>query len=143
MAGITFARLVTDCELLKSAVEAELPTLPHLTEEHSALEAFLAEARALLARQESLRGEKQDVTRLRQAAEAKGQDLYNRAAAVLRGKMGFQNQQLLRFGVNPRKARTRRSKNAGPAPPITPTTPTPTPTPPAVTPQGAECHRSS
>lgn len=134
MAGITFARLVTDCELLKTAVEAELPTLPHLAEEHAALEAFLAEAKGLLARQERLRGEKQDVTRLRQAAEAKGQDLFNRAAAVLRGKMGFQNQLLLRFGVPPRKKRSRRAKGEGPAPPITPT---PTPSPPVVTPQGA------
>ena len=135
MAGITFARLVTDCELLKTAVEAELPTLPHLAEEHAGLEAFLTEAKELLARQERLRGEKQDVTRLRQAAEAKGQDLFNRASAVLRGKMGFKNQQLLRFGVAPRKSRTRRPKSAGPAPP---TTPAPTSNPPAVTPQGAE-----
>ena len=134
MPGITFARLVTDCELLKSAVEAELPTLPHLTEEHAALDSFLAEAKALLARQERLRGEKQDVTRLRQAAEANGQELFNRTSAILRGKMGFKNQQLLRFGVAPRKTRTRRSKSEGPAPPSTPTQ---TPPAPVVTPQGA------
>lgn len=134
MPGITFAKLVTNCEFLKSAVEAELPTLPHLAEEHTALEAFLAEAKSLLARQERLRGEKQDVTRLRQAAEANGQELFNRTSAILRGKMGFKNQQLLRFGVAPRKTRTRRSKAEGPAPP---TPPAPTPSPRVVTPQGA------
>ena len=125
MAGITFAKIVANCELLRLNMEPMLAENPLLVPKHEELVAYLAQAKAVLARQSDLRGLKQEATRLRQEAVVKGQDLFSRAAALLRSEMGFKNEQLLKFGIPPRK-RVRRPKQQGPAPPAT-GGPTPTP----------------
>ena len=130
MAGISFAKIVANCELLRLNLEPLLAENPHLTPEHEELVAYLTDAKALLARQSDLRGFKQEATRLRREAETKGQDLFGRVAALLRGKFGFKNEQLLRFGIPPRK-RIRRSRKEGPAPPDGTQPPAPTPAVPS------------
>jgi len=140
MAGLSFARIVANCELVRLNLEPMLAQNPLLVPRHEELVAYLEEAKAVLARQSDLRGLKQEATRLRQEAVAKGQDLFGRLAALLRSELGFKNEQLLRFGISPRR-RARRSRKEGPAPPNgTPPAPTPaTPTPPSsVVPQAAE-----
>lgn len=135
MPGLSFAKIVSNCELLRLNLEPLLAENPHLAPEHEELVEYLTEAKALLARQSDLRGFKQEATRLRRESETKGQDLFGRIASLLRGKMGFKSEQLLRFGIPPRK-RVRRSKKEGPAPPdgTQPPAPTPAVPTPAVTP---------
>ncbi|HYO11786.1 MAG TPA: hypothetical protein VE685_01155 [Thermoanaerobaculia bacterium] len=122
MPGISFARTVSDCELMKAALEPLLGEMPHLAAEHEELGAFLDHVRELGRQQEDLKGQLRQMTRLRQEAERQGQDLRSRVAAQLRGKLGFKNETLLRFGVPPRRQRRRTSEEtvkrpaAAPAP---------------------------
>jgi hypothetical protein len=140
MPGITFAKLVANCELLRLNMEPMLAQNPLLAPKHEELAAYLTQAKAVLARQSELRGLKQEATRLRKEAHEKGQDLYNRVAALIRSEMGFKTEQLLKFGIPPRK-RVRRTKKQGPAPPSG--TQPPAPTPAAPTTQAAESAEAS
>ena len=125
MASNTFAKVVTDCDLLKASIEPLLTEMPHLTPEHTELVSFLADLRSLNTRQKELTGQLRRTIRLRQEAEVRGQDLRSRVAAQLRGKLGFKNEQLLKFGVPPRRQRVRRSSEETPPPAPTSTTKTP------------------
>jgi hypothetical protein len=108
MTGIIFARLVADCELLKTALEGLLGEMPHLSPEFTELQAFLDEVHNLHVRQQELTGELRKTIRQRQEAQVVGQDLRSRVAAQLRGKLGFTNEQLMSFGVPPRRKTVRR-----------------------------------
>jgi hypothetical protein len=108
MAGITFAKIVADCELLMKALEPLLAGMPHLSGEHADLGAFLDEVKTLNLRQSDLTGALRQVTRQRRAAELRGQDLRSRVAAQIRGKLGFTNQELLKFGIAPRRKSRRK-----------------------------------
>jgi predicted AAA+ superfamily ATPase len=110
MAGISFAKTVADCELLKTALEPMLQDLPHLTPEHAELETFLSGIKAMNARQKDLTGELRQITRQRQEAEKKGQDLRSRVAAQVRGKLGFKNEQLLKLGLALRRKRRKKAE---------------------------------
>ncbi|HEX9943145.1 MAG TPA: hypothetical protein VGG03_14085 [Thermoanaerobaculia bacterium] len=122
MAGISFAKTVADCELIKTGVEQLLPEMPHLAPEHAELETFLNEVQALNARQQELTGELRQITRRRREAELRGQDLRSRVAAQIRGKLGFKNEQLLKFGIPPRRKPVRRKPEEpeGETPPAPP-----------------------
>lgn len=117
MPGISYARTVADCHLMVVALEGLLGDMPHLNTEHTALRAFLDEIQEIVRRQEELKGQLQQMTRLRREAERQGQDLRSRVAAQLRGKLGFKNETLLSFGVPPRRARTRRTPDEPNTPP--------------------------
>lgn len=148
MPGLSFARLVANCELVRLNLEPMLAENPLLAPKHAELVAYLEEAKGVLARQSDMRGLKQDATRLRQESLAKGHDLFGRIAALLRSELGFKNEQLLKFGIPPRR-RVRRSRKEGPAPPVgttppAPTPATPTPVPPSpVVPQAAKPNEAS
>ncbi|HEV2851676.1 MAG TPA: hypothetical protein VHC97_02620 [Thermoanaerobaculia bacterium] len=125
MAGISFAKTVSDCELMKDALEPHLTEMPHLAEEHGELAAFLAEVKSLNARQKDLTGELRQITRRRKEAELRGQDLRSRVAALIRGKLGFKNETLLKFGIPPRRKTRRKTAEEptvkpAPAEPVTP-----------------------
>ena len=113
MAGVSFAKTVSDCELMKDALEPHLTEMPHLASEHGELTAFLGEVKSLNARQKELTGELRQITRLRQEAELRGQDLRSRVASLIRGKLGFKNENLLAFGI-PLRRKPRRKKTAEP-----------------------------
>jgi hypothetical protein len=114
MAGKVFAKTVTDCELLKGALEPLLGEFPHLNAENAELETFLSEVKSLKQRQEDLTAQLRQIIRLRQEAELRGQDLRGRVAAQLRGKLGFKNETLLKFGIPPRRKAERRKKEETP-----------------------------
>lgn len=119
MAGAIFAKIFTDCLLLRSSLEPLLPEMPHLSPEYGDLVEFLDIAGSLNARQQELTGELRRIVRLRQEAELRGLDLRSRVAFQLRGKLGFTNEQLLSFGLTPRrKPRRRETEEPEPAPEI-------------------------
>jgi hypothetical protein len=125
MAGISFAKVLADCELLRASLPALLEELPHLNAENSELEAFLNEIKSLNQRQSELTSQLREVVRLRQEAEGRGRDLRGRRASQLRGKLGFKNERLLSFGIPPRRKPVRRKEEESPTtkPPETPETP--------------------
>jgi hypothetical protein len=103
MPGISFQKIVSYCELLNTTLKPQLTELPHLQDESNALDALITEAKVLDNEQQVLRGRLKEITRQRREAELRGQDLRSRIAVQLQGKLGFKNENLLGFGITPRK----------------------------------------
>lgn len=122
MPGQSFQKIVSFCELLNATLKPQLTEMPHLQDESTALDALVAQAKSLDNEQQVLRGRLREITRLRRETERNGQDLRSRIVAQIRGKMGFDNENLLGFGIPPRK-RTRKKT------PDSPDQPTPAPAP--------------
>jgi chromosome segregation ATPase len=120
MAGSSFQKVVSDCELLKDALVPLLGEMPHLNAENTELEAFLNEVKSLRTRQKELTSQLREVVRLRREAETRGQDLRSRVAAQLRGKLGFKSEQLLKFGIPPRRKRRKAEEKPDEKPPEAP-----------------------
>ena len=132
MPGISFQKIVTDCELLNSTLKPQLPEMPHLQDESAGLETLIVEAKTLSNEQQVLRGRLQEITRLRREAELRSQDLRSRIVAQLRGKLGFKNENLLGYGIVPRK-KVRKKPEKKKAPGATPAPQAPAPAPEAGT----------
>jgi len=109
MPNLSYQKIVTFCELLSVTLKPQLEEMPHLKDESASLDTLIAELKELDAQQLALKGRLQEVTRLRQEAERRGQSLRSRIAAQLQGKLGFTNENLLAFGINPRRAGRRRA----------------------------------
>ena len=122
MPGITFQKIVGDCELLSSNLKPLLTEMPLLKEESDALDTLIVRAKSLGNEQEVLTGRLREITRLRQEAQRESNDMRSRVAALLRGKLGFKNETLLGFGVPPRK-RSRKKPEAKVTPPSAPVEP--------------------
>jgi regulator of replication initiation timing len=117
MPGISFSKLVAELEVLNAKLKSLLAEFPHLSAEQEQLEDLIENARDLSIEQEDLRGRLRQTIRQRQDAEAIGQVLRSRIAAQLRGKLGFDNELLLGFGVPPRKRSRRLPSLPDPEPP--------------------------
>jgi hypothetical protein len=125
MATTSFQKIIGDCELLTSNLRPLLTEMPLVQEETEALEALIARAKSLGNEQQVLTGRLREITRLRIEAQRESNDMRSRVAALLRGKLGFQNETLLGFGVPPRKRTRKKSVTPQPAP----TVPVPAPVP--------------
>ena len=115
MPGLSYQKTVTYCELLSVTLKTQLEEMPHLKDESESLDALIAELKGLDAQQSALRGRLSEIIRLRQEAERRGQSLRSRIAAQLQGKLGFTNENLLAFGINPRRPGRRRATPEIPA----------------------------
>ena len=104
MPGLSFQKTVAYCELLSSTLKPLLETMPHLQEESESLDTLIVELKGLDTQQQALKGRLQEITRLRQTMERSGQALRSRIAAQLQGKLGFTNENLISFGITPRKS---------------------------------------
>ena len=109
MATFTLAKLIADWELLDTALRPHLQDMPYLTDEATELQAFIVEAKRMDTWQQDLRGALQETVRQRQDVQKRGRDLYLRVAAILRGNLGFDNQELLGFGLKPRRPRRKKT----------------------------------
>ena len=121
MPGLSYQKTISFCELLNMTLKPQLEELPHLKEESGGLDELIFELKGLDQEQQTLRGRLQEITRLRQEAERRGQQLRSRIAAQLRGKLGFTNENLTAFGIIPRKRVIRRRTTT--KPPIDPIDP--------------------
>ena len=108
MATFTLAKLISDWELLNTALQPHLTDLPFLKDKATELEGLIAEAKGMDTRQQDLRGSLQETVRQRKDLEKRGKTLQSRVAALLRGSFGFDNQTLLSFGVKPRRPRRKK-----------------------------------
>ena len=119
----TFAKKITEWDLLNNNIKPHLAEMPYLQEIVTQLEALIAEARGFDSQQEVARGQLQDLTHKRQEAEKLGETLRRRATSHLKGSFGFTSDELVRFGVRPRKTGPRGPRKRKPA--VTPANPTP------------------
>lgn len=103
MASISFQKIVGDCELLSSNLKPLLAEMPLLKEESDALDALIDRSKSLGNEQQVLTGRLREITRLRIEAQRESLLMRGRVAALLRGKLGFENENLIGFGVPPRK----------------------------------------
>ncbi|MFL6261134.1 MAG: hypothetical protein ACJ76Y_15645 [Thermoanaerobaculia bacterium] len=116
MATFTLAKLISDWELLNTALQPHLTDMPYLKDKVTDLEGLITEAKGMDIKQQDLRGTLQETVRQRQDLEKRGKDLHLRLSAMLRGNLGFDNQTLLSFGVKPRRPRRKKAPADTPAP---------------------------
>ena len=116
MANFTLAKLISDWELLNTALQSHLTDMPYLKDMAAQLEGLIAEAKGMDTKQQDLRGSLQETVRQRKDLVKRGKDTHLRLAAILRGNLGFDNQTLLGFGVKPRRPRKKKAPAGEPAP---------------------------
>jgi hypothetical protein len=116
MATFTLAKLIADWELLNTALQPHLTDMPYLKDKATELEALIADAKGMDAKQQDLRGTLQQTVKQRKDIEKRGKDLKSRLASILRGDLGFDNQTLLGFGVKPRRPARRKKPEDTPPP---------------------------
>jgi hypothetical protein len=116
MATITLAKLISDWELLNTALQPHLTDMPFLKDKATELEGLIAEAKGMDSKQQDLRGTLQETVRQRGELEKRGKVLRSLLASLLRGSLGFENQTLLGFGVKPRRPRKKKAPGDTPAP---------------------------
>src|SRR3982750_4193153 len=95
MATITVAKLISDWELLHTALQPHLTDMPYLKDQATELEGLIADAKGMDTKQQDLRGSLQETVRQRKDLEKRGTVLRSQLAALLRGTLGFDNQTLL------------------------------------------------
>lgn len=111
----TFAKKITEWELINTNLKPHLQDMPYLQEIVTALDTLIAEAKTLDSQQEMARGQLQDLTHKRQDTEKQGESLRRRAASHLKGTFGFTSDELVKFGVRPRKTGPRGPRKTKPA----------------------------
>lgn len=109
MPGLSHRKTVAFCELLSDTLKVHLDQFPHLVGESQDLDELLGDLKGLSNEQQALKGRSREISRLRLEAEQRSQELRSRIVAQLQGKLGFSNETLLAFGVNPRKTTRRRA----------------------------------
>jgi len=82
--------------------------MPHLTEDITALEKKLEDVRSLQSRQEDLRSQARAIRQQITAASRDGEKVRARVGASLKGKYGFENETLVKYGFKPRPQNIRR-----------------------------------
>jgi hypothetical protein len=103
----SFAKKITEWELLNANIKPHLQEMPFLQEIVTELEGLITEAKGLDSQQEVARGQLQDLVHKRQEAEKQGESLRRRATSHLKGSFGFNSNELVKFGVRPRKTGAR------------------------------------
>jgi hypothetical protein len=78
-----------------------LAEMPHLAKDHTALAALLTQARELESRQDFASAELRSINQQRVELERQGRNLRSRFALVLRGTLGADHVDLLKYGIQP------------------------------------------
>jgi hypothetical protein len=113
MATVALAKLISDWELLNTALQSHLTDMPYLKDMVTELQGLITDAKDMDTKQQNLRGSLQETVRQRKILVKQGGSLHLRVGSMLKGNLGFDNQTLLGFGLKPR--RPRRKKTPAPA----------------------------
>jgi hypothetical protein len=106
-AAKTLGHKIVNWELSNNNIKPYLEEMPYLKPIQGDLESLIGRAKDLDSRQEVARGLMRELTRERQDVEKEAEDLRRRLASHLRGSLGFTNEKLIQFGINPRPRATR------------------------------------
>jgi hypothetical protein len=119
--GSTLPERIARWKVIHTNLTPVLPEMPHLTELHTELGKVITQSEDLDGRNEALKAESREVTRMRDDLGKTGDDLRNRLGAALRTVHGFDSEKLLEFGLQPRRTRGRdRQPRSRPTPATTP-----------------------
>lgn len=106
------ADVMADWKELLQAVQSDPEVQPSVTAESQSLTQSLAQFQSLKARQNELRGLRQEVTQQIKATIVAGKETAIRVRSVVKGKIGPKNERLVHFNVAPLRKRPRKSKAA-------------------------------
>ncbi len=110
----SFADVLRDWEALLAALQDHPGVLVTLEAERLDLEADLAAARVLKARQETQTASRQEVTQQIKAVVSHGKGVAIGIRAVVKGKIGYRNERLVQFKVAPSRKRPRKPPEVEP-----------------------------
>ena len=102
-----YSQRITEWDVLVASLEARLPELEWMRPLHQELVDLVAELRSTVLEQEAARARFHDQVSRRMVVESRGVELRGRIAAHLKAHLGFRNDQLRQFGIDP-LPRTRR-----------------------------------
>jgi hypothetical protein len=129
-----FSQKVNDWVVLAGNLVNRLKEMPFLQSLYEELVSIIEEAQAIVTEQESARSAFRVLVRKRQDVEQRGNSVRGRIGAHLRAELGFQNEELIQFGLLPLPRTTRRrttTEEPSTPPPAEPPAPTPVEPPPA------------
>src|SRR5262249_61914200 len=95
-------------EVLLTNLKPSLPDMPHVAEDVKTLEGHLEQARAMESQQEDLRSQARRITAELQKLLSEGDKVRSRLGANLKGKFGFTDKTLGKFGFKARSTVARK-----------------------------------
>jgi hypothetical protein len=112
MPGKTFASKMSEWRYLIEHMRPLLAEVPHLADDHAALESLFTQAQALDNQAQQLRGTSKDVYQRRGELEDQGNETRARLAGALVHHFGPKSEKLIGFGVAPRPREIHRTPKA-------------------------------
>jgi hypothetical protein len=106
------ADVMGDWKELLQAVQSDPEVQPSVTAESESLAQSLARFQSLKARQNELKGLRQEVTQQLKATAVEGKETAIRVRSVVKGKIGPKNARLVHFNIAPLRKRPRKAKAA-------------------------------
>ncbi|HEX3554654.1 MAG TPA: hypothetical protein VIA62_15635 [Thermoanaerobaculia bacterium] len=117
--AVVFAKRTNTWELLSANLKPHLAEMPYLQDIVKELDGLITQGKSLDLAQEVARGQFQDAVHQRQGLEKQGESLRRRVESHLKGSFGFTSDDLVKFGVRPRKSGPRGPRQKKP-PAVTP-----------------------
>lgn len=96
-----YSQRITEWDVLVASLEARLPELEWMRPLYEELVELVAELRSIVVEQEAARAQFHDQVSRRMVVEREGVELRGRIAAHLKAHLGFRNDQLRQFGIDP------------------------------------------
>lgn len=96
-------------QALVAALVPHLAALPNLADDAGALAEVVERSKRLDRERAECEARFREINRERREAAREGRNLRNRLAAGVKSAFGFESQDLLRFGLNPRPPKLRRT----------------------------------
>jgi hypothetical protein len=115
MPRAAFLSVTGDWEDLAVKVEVNAAELPYLTETRSQLVVTTEAAKAASVRQSTLLSQYQQATRDLQKLLSEGGELATKLRNGIRTQYGLKSEKLVEFGMQPRRRRSRKKEEPGPA----------------------------
>ncbi|HZF10259.1 MAG TPA: hypothetical protein VFE33_15830 [Thermoanaerobaculia bacterium] len=105
-------------EVLLNNLRPSLSDMPHIADDFKALEALLPQARALQTQREDLRSQASVLSKNVAQALKEGDKIRARMGSTLKGKFGFTDATLSKYGFRPVTGRRRKSPDSTPPPTV-------------------------
>jgi hypothetical protein len=126
--SLTFASQLDSWDLLSRTLKPKVTEMPELAAEQQQLEAYVEQGKVLQAAHADALAKVREAVKLRRDLHDSAQQLHGQMTAVLKGKLGFKNNDLYSYGLRPRRGRQSNGSTT-PVPNPTPTPGTPAPQP--------------
>ena len=111
------AERTTRWDVLVSNLKPNLPDMPHVADDTKKLDDMLTQARALETQQENLRSQARKASAELKQVLREGDKLRSHLGSNLKGKFGFTDETLVKYGFRPRSTAVRRRKKTDPTTP--------------------------